>query len=227
MIDITTVIKLLMLIMWSLFFIYFVSEVCYWLNSIDSGEVFGIQIAAGKRNVTKIIISGILCFLFGGVAIGTMINLLFSNFRIFVIYFVLLVGTSIISMICNYKSGIEKCAKEKNALILGELDLIKHIDSEIELSDSFFVGYTDVEVCSQGEKEKICYSSYGYSLSSERELALLGMYFLQRHHSKFEMKVDSEAINSYVVHENMTSGKRYVDIGKERKVLNGYIFTRR
>lgn len=217
----------------SIILIAFINSFVYLCLSYDSGEVFGVSIPKSRSNVVMVIVLGALQLIFGAHGFGAGLSLLFHDFRLFAIYFILFVVSLVLTLVFSYKSGIKRCGKGKNAMALGHLPMISDIDKKIEVADTFCVAYNCVNIISNGKNETISYVNYGYeTLQTERELALLAMYFLQRHHSGFRVKVNTEhkystnSARGYVYGRN---GMQYVNVGSVNTstVLESYIFTKK
>ncbi len=222
------------LIVSSAILIAFVNKLTYALSSYGSGKVFGISVKKSSSDVFIIIILGILQLLFGGYAFSTVFSLLFYNFEWFLIYFVSFIGALVTTLVIGYKSGIKRSAKGKNALVIGKIPMLTSIDEKIVTADTFSVNYSYIGIIKNGKIEKINYADFGYdNLKTESELALLGMYFLQRYHSDFRVKVNTEKniyptndVHIYAHKENGVQGAVYMN-ANSTYFLKNYSFTRK
>lgn len=173
-----------------------INALVYLCSSQDGGTVFGVIVPPDKksnrRTIIFLIISGIFSMIFGTATMGTFFTLVFmllvSNFIVFLLVMGLIIGFEILFCVKYYKRQVKKASEQTNALILGELPMLQEIDKLIEDGKEFFVDYKGVYVEDQGACKAVYYHERGYyTLTSEKELGVLGQYFAQRHRD-FELK---------------------------------------
>ena len=126
-------------------------------------------------------------------------------------------------------------AKDNSAMILGQLELFKDIDSNINDAVNFVVGFEGVALFSQ---TNYCYAVYLYenyqlgSLSTPEEVALVGTYFVQKYHEKYAFKVDVEVIPGEPGRTVVAVGTGGIGVAKiqgtaDQRLFRSYIFTRK
>lgn len=191
--DIYDVVSFLVLLLFGVSFISFINEILLVgnFNIHNEGMVFGVFVPKTKsRSVGQLVVCGLISMLMFPLVANNMLSLIFEKFLLFVFYVLIFIIGFIIVSVRKYKAQVKRCAKQTNALILGGLPLVQAADQKILVADEFCVKNDCIKISKQGVTDTIYFTDYGYtSLSEENEHAMLGMYFLQRHHKRFDMKV--------------------------------------
>ncbi len=126
-------------------------------------------------------------------------------------------------------------AKGNFAMALGEYDIFKEIDANMEEATHFVVGFEGVALYS---KTNYCYAVYLYEnyrlgeLSTPAEVALVGTYFVQKYHEKYTFKVDMEVIPGEPGQTVVAVGTGGVSVGRikgtpDQRIFRSYIFTKK
>lgn len=171
-------------------------------GSVSSGVIRGIPIppsASGKR--WKIL--GPLGKVVGGFAVDYIIIVVISSLGAlgrlpFALLAVgLLIAFTLLGTAISLKLSNRATERETNALILGEFELFRNLDAELQQAAYFVVSFEGVALFSG---TNYCTAVYRYedyqlgALTSPDEVALVGMYFLQRYGKTHTYKVDMEVI---------------------------------
>lgn len=203
-------------------------------TSVYGGTVWGVKIpksSAGK----KATLLSVPALIVGGFGLGcTILCLLTFSSAALIGLALFVIGLVIASL--TMKSISEKAtARGNNALCLGEIDLFKEIDSEIHNAAYFVVAFEGVALFSG---TNYCYQVYRYEdyrlgeLSTPQEVALVGMYFVQKYHDEFTFKVDMEVIPGEPGQTVVAVGTGGIGIARtsgtrDQRIFRSYIFTKK
>lgn len=206
----------------------------YLYSAVFGGTVWGINIPkspAGKKAssfaIPTIIIGGY------GVACVFLALLSFSGKALIGIA-LFAIGLIVPSLFMN-KVAEEQTANSDNALCLGQIDLFQEIDKEIHNATFFVVSFEGVALFTS---TNYCYQIYRYEdyrlgdLSVPQEVALVGMYFVQKYHDEFTFKVDMEVIPGEPGQTVVAVGTGGIGVARtsgtrDQRIFRSYIFTKR
>ncbi len=209
-------------------------------TSVYSGKVWGIKIKATSKAVVVSLISAIGLIVGGYSIVITFLTAFTSLLRgeivvtaISVLGFAipLAVGPIIAKVIQEN----QMTAKAKNAMVLGELEIFKDIDANMDEAVNFVVGFEGVALFS---KTNYCYAVYLYEnyalgeLSSPAEVAMVGTYFVQKYHDRYTFKVDVEIIPGEPGQTVVAVGTGGIGVARiqgtpDQRLFRSYIFTRK
>lgn len=221
----------------------------YNIQLVTDGVVWGILVPPSKtqksfkvRNRIGFAI-GIIAFillivptfqgLFGLLARrGVIFAVLFA-----IIYVIILYLDFSIAMKIAEKSNMKalNSDKETNTYVLSELPFVKSVESQLNDAEYFVVSFEGIALAN---KMNYCYAVERYndyqmgSLTSPKEVALIGMYFVQKYHNIFQFKVDMETIpgtpgQMVVAFGTGGIGVAHVKGTRDKKIFRSYIFTRK
>ncbi len=151
-------------------------------------------------------------------------------------YFLLFVGSAFAGGYIAYSKAPTSplLVKENNAAILGELPFIKCIEEQIDQAQSFYVGFDGIALCND---MYYCYAVVHYEdfqmgpLDDASQVALMGLYFVQKYHHQFTFRIDSVYIpgepgQSITVVGSSGHHVAYTQGTKGQTIFRGYIFNR-
>jgi hypothetical protein len=207
-------------------------------TGIYSGRVWGIKIKDPSAFV-KVLLSAI-GLVIGGISLvitpvycftllleGEFITLLI-NAVAFII--ALIIGPLVAKIVME-----KLVAKGNKASVLGQLDIFKEIDTNMEQATSFVVGFEGVALYSS---TNYCYAVYLYEdyqlgqLSTPDEVALVGTYFVEKYHDNFTFKIDTEVIPGQPGATAVAVGSGVIAVARvhgtpDQRLFRSYIFTKK
>lgn len=203
-------------------------------SAVFGGIVWGITIpksAAGKKASAFSIPAMIL----GGYGLGCVFLCIVSFSGKALIGILLFVAGYLVSALTLKSSGEKKTASSDNALCLGQIDLFQELDKEIHDAAYFVVAFEGVALFSS---TNYCYQIYRYEdyrlgeLTTPQEVALVGMYFVQKYHDEFTFKVDMEVIPGEPGQTVVAVGTGGIGVARtsgtrDQRIFRSYIFTKR
>ena len=221
----------------------FVGMYCgYNLRLVTNGTLWGITVPASKglkkmktRSIVGLVIAVILFNLSDLAAIKYFIGLLMEAFPLAVLYAGLWLSMFVLAILAARKSSGKRVARETNAFVLGQLPFIQSIEARLDNAETFVVGFDGIALY---DTVKACYSVQHYTdyrmgaLSKPREVALLALYFSQKHHDEFSWKVKMETIpgtpvQSVVINEFNGTKSGYINGTNDTRAFKCYVFTRK
>lgn len=211
----------------------------YLFNAVYSGKVWGIKINASSTTTLAVFLS-VLGLILGGYAIVCVViaalqALSAGNFIGVLVYLACLLVPFCVGLSIAKKLAEKLTAKSNNALCLGDIALFQEIDANIDNTSHFVVGFEGVALYSA---TNYCFAVYRYEdyqlgeLSTPGEVAMVGMYFVQKYHEKFTFKVDVEVIPGEPGQTVVAVGSGGIAVGKtsgtaDQRLFRSYIFTRK
>lgn len=216
----------------------------YKVMLVDHGIIWGIAIKQSSKQKVEsthcklLLIIGIILFIILSIpALAQFFSLLIKSFILGMLYAVVWILAFAISAVLAKSHTMKSLDSEQetNALILGELPIMKKIESEMDEAVSFVVSFEGVALVN---KMNYCYAVERYedykmgSLTTPNEVALVGLYFVQKYNDKFNFKVDMETIPGtpgQMVTAFGTGGFNvaYVEGTPDKRIFRSYIFTRK
>ena len=123
---------------------------------------------------------------------------------------------------------------ETNAFILGELPFVKHIEAQMDQARSFAVGFDGIALYNDMD---YCYAVVHYEdfqmgpLKEANEVALMGLYFVQKYHQRFSFVIDTVYIpgepgQRVTVVDSSGYHVAYTEGTSGQSIFKGYIFSR-
>ncbi len=209
---------------------------------VQGGVIWGIRVPASRRGQISRIISWVLLILsiaaFAALVVPTArsaLALAMSNILFLIIYIAVFAGTIYLTAWIAQKLTLHSTKRDKNAAILGELPFVKSVESQMDQAHAFIVSFEGIALVNQ---MNYCFAVERYedyqmgSLTSPKEVALIGMYFLQKHHKQFRFKLDMEVIPGEPGQLVTAVGSgginvAYVHGTKDKRIFRSYIFTRK
>ena len=208
-------------------------------TAVYSGRVWGIAIKSSSFSKVKTLISA-AGLVFGGysmlfTALSAFVSLFSGRFVNLLLCVIGFLGTVVVGAFVG-KIFLEKTlSKENGARILGEFELFKAIDENMEQAEHFVVGFEGVALFSS---TNYCYAVYKYNdfqlgeLSSPSEVALVGSYFVQKYHEKYTFKVDMEVIPGEPGQTIVAVGSGGVGVARiqgtpDQHIFRSYIFSKK
>lgn len=228
-------------------FIIAVSVACYSTLCTKlhfSGVVWGIRIQPTPKQKAFMIRHRILMVLGYIAAIVSapalfmsLLKLLFTNFMGILIFFAAFFGCAILSCFIASKRAVHSplLEKENNTAVLGSLPFIQRVEAQLMNATYFIVSFEGIALV---DRMNYCYALERYenyrmgSLSTPNEVAMVGMYFVQKYHHLFDFTVDMERIPG-------TPGQTVTIVGSsgvnfafskgtpDQQIFRSYIFTRK
>lgn len=209
-----------------------------------SGVIWGIQIpyspkqkAFMKRNRILLVLSMIAFFALILPTIGALFSLLFESFFLVLVYIVLLI---VCVFVCSYAASKKAMhspllKEETNASVLGNLPFVQSIEAQMDLAAAFIVSFEGIALINN---MNYCYALERYenyrmgSLTSPNEVAMIGMYFVQKYHHTFDFVVDMERIpgtpgQSVTIVGSSGINFAYSKGTPDQQIFRSYIFTRK
>ena len=170
-------------------------------TTVSSGVIWGTKIKTAPALSRKKMIYTLL-FLVTSVWSVTQvimaIRLIFSGKIVLALILIVLnVVFGIIGVKLAGKLSVKDVARQTNALFFGEVDLFKEIDANMDEATRFLVTFEGVALFN---KTNYCFAVYRYEdyqlgeLVLPEEVAMVGMYFLQKYRDQFKLKLDVEVI---------------------------------
>ena len=170
-------------------------------------------------------------------AFQSLITLVFDgSFGGFLLYIGLFVGLGIAGGAIAYYKAMKSplLTKESNAAILGNLPFVQHVEAQLDQAQSFAVGFDGIALYNN---MGYCYDVVHYEdfqmgpLSMDSEVALMGLYFVQKHHTRFSFVVDAVYIpgepgQSVTIVGSSGYNVAYTQGTSGQSIFKGYIFTR-
>lgn len=171
----------------------------------------------------------------GGYGLGCVFLCIVSFSGKALIGILLFVAGYLVSALTLKSSGEKKTASSDNALCLGQIDLFQELDKEIHDAAYFVVAFEGVALFSS---TNYCYQIYRYEdyrlgeLTTPQEVALVGMYFVQKYHDEFTFKVDMEVIPGEPGQTVVAVGTGGIGVARtsgtrDQRIFRSYIFTKR
>lgn len=225
--------------------LFLVAYTGYNIQLVTNGIIWGIQVPPSKkqksfktRNRIGFVIGMIAFVLMIGPACNQLFHLLVTNGFIFaVVYVFIWVIDFFIAMKIAERSAKKELysGKETNAFVLSELPFVKSVEAQMDDAKAFVVSFEGIALAN---KMNYCYAVERYedyqmgSLTSPKEVALIGMYFVQKYHDLFSFKVDMETIpgtpgQTVVAFGTGGIGVAHVKGTRDKKIFRSYIFTRK
>lgn len=203
-------------------------------SSVYGGTVWGIKIPKSQAGKNASLLS-ILFIIIGGYGLACVICALFTFSVTALIGIALFAIGLIITALSMNKVAEKQTANADNALCLGQIDLFQEIDKEIHNASFFVVSFEGVALYTS---TNYCYQIYRYedyrlgSLSVPQEVALVGMYFVQKYHNEFTFRVDMEVIPGEPGQTVVAVGTGGIGIARtsgtrDQRIFRSYIFTKR
>lgn len=205
------------------------------LSCVYGGTVWGIKIPSSKAGKTAAFLS-VPALILGGYGLACVFLALVTfsvKALIGIALFVIGIVIASLSMkkICENKI-VAGC---DNALCLGQIDLFQEIDKEIHNAAFFVVSFEGIALFTG---TNYCYQIYRYEdyrlgeLSVPQEVALVGMYFVQKYHDEFTFKVDMEVIPGEPGQTVVAVGTGGIGVARtsgtrDQRIFRSYIFTKR
>lgn len=224
--------------------LFFVFGGGYKTTAVFGGSIWGIRVPVSKRqkiwkavNVILLLAGFIVFVSFLGMAIGSLIQLLFSGLGGLIYVLAFVIGFFVVAIV-SVKLALRELSRGKitandtNALVLGNLPIIQNVEAQLSQASAFVVTADGIGLINA---QNYCFAAELYNdyqlgtLTSAKEVALVGMYFVQKYHDQFNYKVDFE--RTYYPGETITfigSGGVYVGHTKSRieSQFKSYIFYR-
>ena len=208
-------------------------------TSVYSGNVWGVKIKRPAYATCFLLIGqvGLIIGGFGVVYCGLLALMSFLQFNLIellvnvIVFFVSLAIGPIIA-----KKVLENTmARSTHAMVLGEIELFKEIDGNLNEATTFVVGFEGVALYSS---TNYCYAVYLYenyclgALTKASEGALVGSYFVQKYSDRFTYKVDEEIIPGTPGQTVVAVGTGGVSVGRisgtaDKRLFRSYIFTKK
>ena len=233
---------IILVLLLQLVIVFFFTRSYYFRSSVTYGRIWGIYVPPTPeqkrdRTVQTIIFAvSFIAFIVSVVPsfIG-LIGLMFTSFLLTLIYIAVWFGTIFLSAFLAQKHSIAKLIRYKNSFVLGELPFIQQVEAQMDECVRFVVSFEGIALINN---MNYCYAVERYedyqmgSLSVPQEVALVGMYFVQKYHNQFDFKVDMEVIPGQP--GQMTTvvgtggvGFAYTKGTKTQRIFRSYIFTRK
>lgn len=200
-------------------------------TSVYSGTVWGIKIPAKSSSGIKKLIGVSGLFLGGFSLVLTFLTVVVSLFNFKLVEIILNLAAFIIPLVIGpfvAKKYLEKdLAKGNSASVLGDLEIFKEIDANLDQAVNFVVGFEGVALFS---KTNYCYAIYKYEdyqlgeLSTPEEVALVGTYFVQKYNDRFTFKVDVETIPGEPGHTVVAVGTGGIGVARVQGTPNQHLF---
>lgn len=216
-----------------------------WCSKLHfSGIVWGIRIQPTAKQRAFMIRHKIFMVL-GYIAVAisapfcfmAILKLLFTNFTGLLIYIAIWFGCAFLfGFIASKRSEHSPLLeKEHNTAILGNLPFIQRVEAQLMNATYFIVSFEGIALV---DRMNYCYALERYenyrmgSLSTPNEVAMVGMYFVQKYHHLFDFTVDMERIPG-------TPGQTITIVGSsgvnyaftkgtpDQQIFRSYIFTRK
>lgn len=209
-----------------------------------SGIVWGIRIQPTPRQKAFIIRHRIMMVL-GYIAVFvsspfcfmSLLELLFTNFMGLLIFIAVWFGCALLSGFIASKRTAHSplLEKEHNTAVLGSLPFFQRVEAQLMNATYFVVSFEGIALV---DHMNYCYALERYesyrmgSLSTPNEVAMVGMYFVQKYNHLFNFTVDVERIPG-------TPGQTITLIGSggvnyaytrgtpDQAIFRSYIFTRK
>lgn len=167
----------------------------------------------------------------------SLLTLVFDGFfGGFLLYIGLFVGLSIAGGAIAYYKAMKSplLTEESNAAILGNLPFVQHVEAQLDQAQSFAVGFDGIALYNNMD---YCYDVVHYEdfqmgpLNEDSEVALMGLYFVQKHHNRFSFVIDAVYIPGEPGQRVTVVGSSgykvaYTEGTPGQSVFKGYIFTR-
>lgn len=206
---------------------------------VIGGRVWGIKIksSTSERIIQFLSYIGLIIGGYSVISTGLTVVISLFNFNI-VASIVNLVGFLLALAIGPFVAkvlGDRVTIKNNNAMHLGELEVFKEIDASIGDASDFVVGFEGVALFNSAN---YCYAVYLYedyqlgSLTTPNEVALVGMYFVQKYHDNFTYKVDVEVIPGEPGKTVVAVGTGGIGVARvqgtpDKRLFRSYIFKRK
>lgn len=209
-----------------------------------TGTVWGIKVplSAGQRvfviaNWVLLVLSLVTTVVTAPMVFMSLITLLITNFKLVLLYFVLWFVCALVSGIIAFVVSKHSPLLEKanNTAVLGSLPFFQSVEEQLDEATTFVVSFEGIALM---DRMNYCYAVERFedhrmgSLTRPSEVAMVGMYFVQKYHDKFTYKVDVEVIPG-------TPGQTVTMIGSgginfahvqgtpDQRLFRSYIFTRK
>lgn len=209
-----------------------------------SGVIWGIQVPCSpkqkafmNRNRILFIVSLVAFIALFVPSIGALFSLLFKKFLLVLIYIAAWVGCAFLGSFLASRRAMHSplLEEETNAAVLGNLPFVKSVESQMDQATSFIVSFEGIALINH---MNYCYALERYenyqmgSLTTPDEVAMIGLYFVQKYHDKFDFKVDIEVIPGepgQTVTFVGTAGinQAYISGTPDQRIFRSYIFTRK
>lgn len=224
----------------------------YNIQLVVDGVIWGIRVSPSKtqksfkiRNMVGFVIGMIALFIMIVPVFREVCNLFIRNTMmnpIMGIVSVALYGLIWFLVFFIAAKIAEKSSKKKlysgretNTYVLSELPFVKSVEAQMNDAEYFIVSFEGIALAN---KMNYCYAIERYenyqmgALSSPKEVALIGMYFVQKYHDSFKFKVDMETIpgapgQTVVAFGTGGVGVAHVKGTRDKKIFRSYIFTRK
>ncbi|MGM9647217.1 MAG: hypothetical protein ACI3YH_03690 [Eubacteriales bacterium] len=208
----------------------------YRMANVYSYTVWGVRVSRAPKDTLVVLLSAVGCCL-GGLLIFWGLRAVIYEFEFIriIVYIVLVAVSFTVGGMVSQKTVQISISKNTNALILEQFEIFKDAEQQIAEAEWFCVSFEGVAFCS---KTNYCYSVLRYedyqlgSLTVPNEVAMVGMYFVQKYGKQFKFKVDMEVIPGEPGQTFVTVGSGGVNVGrtsgtKDKRLFRSYIFTRR
>ncbi len=217
----------------------------YNIQLVTDGVIWGISVPASStqrkfKTLNRVVF--VLCIIFIPFWFIFLVNavthlLLHGKGILILIYVPIIIGTFILSLFVARKKSDEMLysGKETNTYVLAGLPFVKQVEAQLDKASYFIVSFEGIALINQ---MNYCFSLERYenyqmgSLTSPKEVALIGMYFVQKYHDQFSYKVDIELIPGEPGQTIVAFGANGPMIArtsgtKDKRIFRSYIFTKK
>jgi len=209
-----------------------------------TGVIWGIRVPCSPKQ-KAFIIRNRISFIIGTVACVVLIlptfkvlfELLFESFLFVLIYIVVYFASVLISSYIAAKKAFHSplLENETNTEVLSSLPFVQSVEAQMDQAAAFVVSFEGIALINN---MNYCYALERYedyqmgALTSPNEVAMIGMYFVQKYHHLFNFTVDMERIPG-------TPGQSVTIVGSsgvhfayskgtpDQAIFRSYIFTRK
>lgn len=216
----------------------------YCIQLVTQGVIWGIRVAPSpsqKRFKTVqwilFVLSMIASFILVVPAIKAVLSLMMRSFIIALIYCAVVAAVFIGALfIARHNSNkMLYSGKETNTFVLSELPFVKAVEGRLQEATYFIVSFEGIALVNSMNYcfELARYENYQMgSLTSPREVALIGMYFVQKYHDQFDYKVDMEVIPGEPGQTIVSFGTGGIGVARikgtrDKRIFRSYIFTKK
>lgn len=214
------------------------------LKLVTGGMIWGIPVQASlkqqkvrKRSLILLIVALALLVALFVTAFSTFVSLLISHFIMALVIVILFFTAFIVGTNTANKRAMQRLEDrtENNAMVLDTLPIMQNVATQIDRAAYFVVSFEGIALFNDAN---YCYAIERYEdyqlgeLTTPAEVALVGMYFVQKYGDRFSFKVDMAVIPG-------TPGEVHTSIGlngvhvqytrgtRDKHLFRSYIFTRR
>lgn len=225
--------------------LFLVAYTGYNIQLVTDGVIWGIRVPPSKAqkgfktwNMIGFVVGMIVFILMIVPAFRELVNLIMKDGFLFAVLYVFVWAFSFfIAMKIAEKLQKKKLysGKETNTFVLSDLPFVKSVEAHLNEAEYFIVSFEGIALIN---KMNYCFALERYenyhmgSLTSPKEVALIGMYFVQKYHDTFNFKVDMETIpgepgQTVVAFGTGGIGVAHVKGTRDKRIFRSYIFTRK